>query len=191
MSFQSPRRRTYNDRGHAHALTFSCFHRFPFLSAERTCAWLVESIENARAELWFALWAYVFMPEHVHLVIHPSGTVLEISRTLRSIKEPVGRRATSYIVKNVPEWLPRITHQRGSRVERHFWQRGGGYDRNVTEPKTLSSMLDYVHLNPVRRGLVERTRDWKWSSAAWFEDGSETPLVLDPIPPEWTIPAGE
>ncbi len=75
---------------------------------------------------------------------------------------------------------------RGNRGERHFWQPGGDYDRNIVEPKTLIAMIDYIHLNPVRKGLVERANEWQWSSAAWFDGGQETPLILDPIPPEWT-----
>jgi len=68
---------------------------------------------------------------------------------------------------------------------RLFWQSGGGYDRNVNEPQTLMSMIEYVHLNPVRRGLVARAVDWEWSSAAYLEDVGPSPLTLDPIPPEW------
>jgi hypothetical protein len=30
-------------------------------------------------------------------------------------------------------------------------------------------MIDYIHANPVRRGLVERAKEWKWSSAGWRE----------------------
>ena len=45
-------------------------------------------------------------------------------------------------------------------------------------------MLDYLHNNPVRRGLVLRAADWKWSSAAAFEGGT-SPISLDPIPWDW------
>jgi putative transposase len=45
-------------------------------------------------------------------------------------------------------------------------------------------MIDYLHNNPIRRGLIEQTRNWKWSSAAWYEGGS-TPLLIDPLPAEW------
>jgi len=57
-------------------------------------------------------------------------------------------------------------------------------DRNITCGKTLLQMLDYLHHNPVRRGLVLRAADWKWSSAAAFEGGI-SPISLDPIPWEW------
>jgi len=29
--------------------------------------------------------------------------------------------------------------------------------------------LNYLHLNPVRAGLVEKAVDWRWSSARWYE----------------------
>ena len=94
-----------------------------------------------------------------------------------------------HIRLHAPEWLPRITRRRGQRVERLFWQSGGGFDRNVTEPRTLMAMIDDIHLNPVRRGLVERTSDWHWSSAGWYEGKATCPLVPDQIPPEW-VPLG-
>ncbi len=56
------RRLATDEAGHAHELTFSCFHSFPFLRAERTCQWLADAVNEARRELDFALWAYVFMP---------------------------------------------------------------------------------------------------------------------------------
>jgi putative transposase len=185
MSSKRRKRRSYNEPGHAHALTFTCYHGFKFLSAERTCLWLAQEIETARVELDFALWAFVFMPEHVHLIVWPRRPVYEVASILQAIKEPVGRRATSYLSRHAPVWLARITQGRGQSSERHFWQRGAGFDRNITEPRTLLSMIDYIHLNPVRRGLVDRACDWCWSSAAWFEGLEGCTLVPDQIPPEW------
>jgi putative transposase len=49
-----------------------------------------------------------------------------------------------------------------------FWQEGPGYDRNVTTPAVIDAAIEYIHMNPVRRGLVERATDWKWSSASWY-----------------------
>jgi putative transposase len=56
----------------------------------------------------------------------------------------------------------------GPRVRRRFWQPGGGYDRNITSIEALRAMIDYIHANPVRRGLVARAEDWEWSSARWY-----------------------
>jgi putative transposase len=183
-----PHRRSFDEPGHAHELTFSCYQRFSFLRAERTCRWLADAINQARASLDFALWAYVFMPEHVHLIIYPRQPAYQTAAIRKAIKEPVGRRAIRYLAETAPDWLPRVTRKRGTRTERLFWQSGGGYDRNIVEPSTLRAMVDYLHLNPVRRGLVARATDLKWSSARWFEGLGDSELVPDPIPPEWIGP---
>src|SRR5262245_18898331 len=99
------RRRAYNDVGHAHELTFCCVDRYPFLRAERTCEWLADAINTARLEHNFEVWAYVFMPDHVHVLIHPLDEVYEMSRILSSIKEPVGRKAISYLRKHDSNWV--------------------------------------------------------------------------------------
>jgi putative transposase len=179
------RPRAYNEPGHAHELTFSCFRRFRFLSVDRTCEWLSDQINVARERLDYSLWAYVFMPDHVHLIVCPRQRKYDDSVFLKLVKEPVSRKAVSYLRSEEPEWLPRLRVQRGGKVEHHFWQPGRGHDRNIDNPRTLQSMIDYVHLNPVRKGLVEQARDWKWSSAGWFEGRPLNDLQPDPIPWEW------
>ena len=176
---RSMRRPAVNEPGHAHELTFSCYRRFAFLQAERICEWLAEAIDAARAEFDFALWAYVFMPEHVHLMIYPRRPTYDIGLIRQAIKEPVGRKAIKHLRAEAPHWLPRIAVKSGARLERRFWQVGGGYDRNVWEPATLLAMIEYIHNNPVRRGLVVRAADWKWSSAGWVE--GKNSLRPDPI----------
>ncbi|MBS0203524.1 MAG: transposase [Planctomycetes bacterium] len=178
-------RKSIDEPGHAHELTFSCYHRWPFFQSERTCQWLAQAIDTARVEHSFLLWAYVFMLDHIHLIVLPTDRNHPISAILKAIKAPVGRQAIKYIEENAPEWLPKITRQRGQSTERLFWQSGGGYDRNVIEPRTLVKMIDYLHANPVRKQLVLRPRDWKWSSAAWYNDFTLGPLAVDPIPPDW------
>lgn len=178
-------RRSRHEPGHAHELTFSCYRRFPFLKAERTCQWLAESISDARVDQSFLLFAYVFMPDHVHLIVYPQRADTKPSNILKAIKAPVGYRAIRYLEQHAPEWLPRITCQTGAQTERRFWQAGGGFDRNVIQASTLLNMIDYIHANPVRKQLVERPRDWRWSSAAWFDDESDIPLNVAPIPKDW------
>ena len=47
-------------------------------------------------------------------------------------------------------------------------------------------MIDYLHNNPVRKGLVKRAIDWLWSSAAWYGGGT-SPIPIDPMPEAWGL----
>ena len=184
-SKSSSHRRNYNEPGHAHELTWSCYKRFQFLKTDRVCQWLAGSIAVARVEFNFDVWAYVSMPEHLHLIIRPRSKVYDIADIRQALKAPVASSAIEYLEREAPSWLPRISRLRAGNTERLFWQPGGGFDRNITEPSTLFKMIDYAHLNPVRRGLVIDPADWKWSSAGWFLRMEGGPIPLDPIPPEW------
>jgi putative transposase len=181
---RSARRRAYNIPGHAHELTFSTYRRYPFLRAERCCQWLADAIAASRDKQAFWVWAYVFMPDHVHLLLYPHTPVYDIGRILESIKRPIGIRAIAYLEERQSFWLARLTRRRGTRTERLFWQSGGGYDRNITSPRTLLAAIDYIHLNPVRKELVGQAADWQWSSARHYQGGI-SPAPIDPIPPAW------
>jgi hypothetical protein len=52
------------------------------------------------------------------------------------------------------------------------------YPFNVFSEKKLTEKLDYMHLNPVRRGLVVRAVDWKWSSARWYVLGKSVGIPI-------------
>jgi putative transposase len=176
--------RHFNIAGHAHELTFSCYQRLPLLSRDRSCLWLVHSMDQARRALDYALLCYVIMPEHVHLIVQPRKADYVISQFLKRVKQSVSRKARAWLLESNSHWLEKLTiHHPCKKPEFRFWQAGGGYDRNITDPKSLLVMMNYIHNNPVRRGLVDVAAAWRWSSAAWYENRSGGPLEIDPV--EW------
>ena len=172
--------RRFNDPGHAHALTFSCYRRQAFLSKDGSRRWLIDAIERARLKHRLHVWAYAIMPEHVHLLIWPTEPVYDISDILISIKQSVTKRALPYVRRQAPVFLRWMEERRPSGVIHYrFWQPGGGYDRNIVEPGTAYRQIEYIHNNPVRRGLCQKPEDWLWSSAADYAGVRVGPLRLD------------
>jgi len=94
----------YNIPGHVHFLTFSCFHRQPFLVKDRSREWVVDAVGRALLKHDFALWAWVIMPEHVHLLVNPRRKIYSISGFLRSLKRLVTDAALEYVRKYVPRF---------------------------------------------------------------------------------------
>ena len=174
------RRRSIDLPNHAHELTFLCYQKYNLLSKQRTRQWFVEALDRARRKHDVQLWSYVIMPEHVHVIILPQRSDYRISEVLKTIKQGVGQRAIHYLERYNPQWLERLTvrHPNG-KVERHFWQPGGGYDRNLVTMKALVAAVQYIHANPVRRGLVVQPTDWEWSSARSYEGEREVKLEID------------
>ncbi len=152
--------RRYDIVGQARSLTFSCYRRVGLLSDSQTRDAFVEHLEVQRVRLGFDVIAWVVMPEHVHVVVVPGDG--EVSPIMRGVKQGFGRRM-------IKRWRDRDEPVIGSLTDSdgivRFWQRGGGYDRNVRDLDELCEKVNYIHQNPVKRGLVERSEDWKWSSA--------------------------
>jgi putative transposase len=65
--------------------------------------------------------------------------------------------------------LSRLTvEERPGKTYFRFWEEGPDYDRNLTTPAVIEAAIDCIHMNPVRRALVKRSTDRKWSSASWY-----------------------
>jgi putative transposase len=172
--------RRYNDPGHAHALTFSCFQRQPFLNRNRTRRWLRDAIALACRKHTCDLWAYVIMPEHAHLLVYPTAEAYSISKFLTTVKQSVAKRARLFVLETAPSFLAKMTDVRpNGRAVFRFWQRGGGYDRNLWSPKHIWETIDYIHANPVRRELCNTPEDWTWSSARTHAGLASDPLPID------------
>lgn len=181
-------RHAFNDPGHVHFLTFSCYHRHQFLTDDRVRAWLVDAIELARKKHQFALWAYVIMPDHVHLLINPTNEKYSISDILRDIKEPVSHRLVKYWRDTAPWKLELMKARQGKRKVHRLWQAGGGFDRNLTDWDRIAKAIVYVEWNPVRRGFVGEPTEWEWSSSRSRAGLTDVPLRVDPLETTCALP---
>lgn len=173
--------RHYNDPGHAHVLTFSCYLRLPLLSRDRTRNWLVQALDAARSRQNFAVLAYVIMPEHAHVLVYPRDDKADVSAFLKSVKQSVARKARLHLAEYAPEWIRRLSVRTPSGPVFRFWQQGPGFDRNIYSLDALRSEIEYIHNNPVRRGLTKSPAEWEWTSAQWLSNPGVGRLKIDSI----------
>jgi len=103
-------RHSWNEPGHAHFLTYSCFRRLPLLTRDRTRRWILDALEATRRELDVALWAFVIMPEHVHVLLCPRQPIYEMRRILVALKRPVSDAAREHLQRMQDDkWLARLS----------------------------------------------------------------------------------
>lgn len=186
MPDEAPHRKTVrklNYPSHAHFLTFSCYRRMTLLKHTVWKEWLGESIRRACAQHDVALWAYVFMPEHVHLLLHPRQQKYNLSPIETTIKLSSSKRIINSLKEQNSSFLEKLrVRERPGKWCYRFWQEGGGHDKNVVSVKDAAQIATYCHNNPVKRGLVRDPADWRWSSFRWLEIQSRQgePLEVDP-----------
>jgi putative transposase len=140
-----------------HFITSSCYRRQPEMGSAWRRDLFVNILEEARRKYRFVVHGYVVMPEHFHLLI-TEPEVGDPSVVMKVIKERfsrrVNRRQKQAAVEQGVLW---------QRVREPVWQRRF-YDFNVWSARKQVEKLRYMHRNPVKRGLVERPEQWKWSS---------------------------
>lgn len=172
-----PHRRRHELSCQARFLTFSCYHRLQLFNNDAIKDALIRAIDEARDRHGFLLTAYVVMPEHVHLLLFPDLAVANVTDILKSLK-------TGFAMKVIKRWkamsppapiLDRLDHHGVTR----FWQRGGGYDRNIYSREELNEKNKYINENPARRGLVSRPEQWHWSSAGWWQGIENQRIDMD------------
>jgi putative transposase len=149
----------YQQTGEAHFLTFSCFRRRSYRSTVAAMELFEDALERVRRRYLFVVGGYVVMPEHVHLLVNEPVRGL-LSRTVQALKLSVSMRSR----------------------ERPFWQ-AHYYDFNVSTHEKFVEKLRYIHRNPVRRGLVTKPEDWKWSSFRHYQTGMRGIVEIES---EWT-----
>jgi putative transposase len=130
----------YQQFGHLHFVTFSCYQRQPFMETPETRELFEEALERIRRRNDFQVIGYVVMPEHVHLLVREPGRG-SLATAIQAVKLSVVRRMETH-----PFWLARY------------------YDFNLFTESKRTEKLDYMHFNPVKRGLVEKMEQWPWSS---------------------------
>ena len=167
--------------GHAHYLTFSCYKRQWLFRDTFLCESFLEHLAQARQYHQFKLWAFVIMPNHVHLILRPDE-LTSITTILHSVKRPFSYLALGYLRAEHSLLADKLKREKSSGVTAwRFWQHGGGYDRNIFNIKALKEKIDYIHNNPVRAGLIREPVDWRWSSAKFWISGEKGDVDLDEI----------
>jgi len=145
-------------------LTCSVVHWLPLLAEPRVAILVLESLRFLQDEKRLELYAYVIMDNHLHIIASANDLQKEIANfksfTARSIIE-----ALKAMTKT--DWLDELRHFKAKHKkdrEYQFWQEGA-HPEQIRGLEMMKQKVEYIHLNPVRRGLVQNPEDWIYSSA--------------------------
>jgi putative transposase len=144
-----------------HFITFSCFHRLPFLASPESKDTVEAALELIRARHQARIYAYVLMPEHVHLLINEPPSIL-LAQLLKALKQTTSRKL--------------------KKDGKQFWQKRY-FDRNIRGEAARSEVIRYIHRNPVKRGLVASPEQYRWSSFSHYATGIRGVVEIES---EWT-----
>jgi len=111
------------------------------------------------------------MPEHFHLLVSEPkvGTPSVAMQVLKQRVSRDSRARARASTKELDEW--------SKELPRAFWL-PRSYDFNVATKRKYLEKLNYMHFNPVKRGLVKLPDEWRWSSCRFYWLGEEGPVKI-------------
>ena len=115
---------------------------------------LREAVRVVRQRYPFIIHGWVVLPDHLHCVIELPPNDTNFSTRWRLIK--IG------FSKALPR-TERLSSVRQRRGERGIWQRRY-WEHRIRDDADFQAHMDYVHINPVKHGLVTRVAQWPHST---------------------------
>jgi len=149
----------------------------PLLASTDARDKFLKILSEVRDRYDVGLFGYVVMPEHVHLLISEPN-IGDPSEVIAVLKQRVSRALRGRRKKHKRGQMRLWDEPKLARYAR-FWQRRF-YDFNVWSVKKKNEKMNYMHFNPVKRGLVERPRDWAWSSYNFYWSGEKGVCTPNP-----------
>lgn len=150
----------YIEKGAVYYVTSVTYRRKEIFSEVLPARFLLITIAYHRYILEFKLFGYVIMPDHFHFLIQPSEkySLPQIMKFIkgnfaRKYNEWYGRRQLIAAYKSAEKGI----------LYKPVWQEGY-YETLMRDEKDVINRLNYMHNNPVRKGLVKSPDEYEFSS---------------------------
>ncbi|WP_226539482.1 REP-associated tyrosine transposase [Neotamlana laminarinivorans] len=176
------------DQSKPHYVTFTVVNWVDVFTRQVYKYILIENLNYCIKEKGMIVFGYVIMSNHLHLIVQSSMN--DLSGVIRDFKKYTAKAIINKIKvdrESRREWMlelfSKATESHGRNKAYQFW-RYGNHPEEIYSQKFLWSKLDYMHLNPVRAGLVEKASHYKYSSASNYVFGEgelDVSLVDSPV----------
>ncbi len=151
-------------------LTGASHRRLPLFRDPKLCEIFVDNLRFYRRKYGYDVLAFALLPDHYHLLLAVPEQV-DLTAFLRDFKSQVGRQIVDSLKNGRKrKLLERLAIGGVSRRKdaRYRALQPDNYVERVFSERFLRQKIDYIHLNPVREGLVARASDYRYSSAWWY-----------------------
>ena len=166
----SDRRRILDSELYAHFVTFSCYRRRQALQEDQSKRIVLGRLSVLLRRHDATCCGFVVMPEHVHAVVW-FPLPKQLTPFIHGWKRESSRTLKQWFRTHRPHYFA------ASQMARRFWQ-PKYYPFEIYSQEKLHEKVNYMHKNPVDRGLVERAVDYPWSSARYWLEGRSVGVPL-------------
>jgi REP-associated tyrosine transposase len=180
------RKYKFHNPSAAYFVSFAVVNWMDVFIRERYFKILADSISYCRKEKGMELFAYCFMPSHVHFIFRSSNE--KPMELIRDFKKFTAKKLILEISENKEEsrreWLlgmmKKAADQKANVENYQFWQHNN-HPIELWSIHIFKQKLNYIHKNPVVSGFVTNPIDWKYSSARNIMEHLDCAFEIDDI----------
>jgi REP element-mobilizing transposase RayT len=168
-----------NDETTSHFITSTIVEWLPVFTTAACCDIVIRSLEYCRQHKQLHIRAWVIMDNHFHAIV--SGP--QLAHVIANLKKFTAGAILDQLKIEGRDWLLnqlayfRAAHKHGS--DHQVWQEGV-HPQAIRSDEMMLQKLEYLHNNPVKRGLVASPEHWRYSSAHEWLRGAAPLLRVDP-----------
>jgi len=163
----------------AHFITSTIIEWLPAFTTAACCDILIRSFQYCRENKGLKIHGWVILDSHFHAIV--SGP--DPSRTIAALRKFTAHEILNQLKAEGREWLQNqlsyfcAAHKHASAHQ--VWQEGV-HPQSIAGDDMMLQKLEYLHNNPVKRGLVASPEHWRYSSAHEWLPGAIPVLRVDP-----------
>ena len=141
---------------------------------------IIENLNFYRNKFGFRLWAYVIMPEHMHLMIRLADKC-DLSKIMEEFKRYTSKQILTQLKEDKKFHLIKLFAITNPRKEKHIVWEEGFRGLGISSERVFNIKMNYIHNNPVKRGFVKEPEDYIYSSYRNYYSQNSSIIELDPI----------
>ncbi len=168
------------DSSRPHFLTCTVVGWLPLFMRPHAAQCVLDSLRFLQEQARLTLFGYVLMENHLHLIASSSDLSAEVGRfksfTARSIIDGLEACGAGRLLQLLQYF--KLEHKADRLHE--LWQESS-HPQIIENDATMWQKLEYIHMNPVRRGYVDDPVHWRYSSAR--SCARQTGLI--PVTTDW------
>jgi len=147
-----------------HFLTCTVLNWMPLFTRPQTAGIILDALRYRQEETGWKIYGYVILENHIHLIVQAENLAMELPR----FKSCTARKLIDHLKEcHAERLLKQLAFFRKSHKQDRDYQcwEEGSHPQLIENEQVLRQKLDYIHQNPVKRGYVDESVHWRYSSA--------------------------
>lgn len=163
------------NQGAPHFLTFTVVDWVDVFTRKVYSDIVIDSLKYCQDQKGLDMFGYVIMSNHIHLIIQSNQK--QLSALIKDFKSFVAKRIIEMVKEGSEsrsDWMLKrfeFAARSNSRNSQYQFWRYGNHPEEVFSEEFPWTKLNYIHMNPVRAGIVNKASEYRYSSASNYVSG--------------------